>query len=283
MELPWQMIACDLDGTLIGRDGRPNARDLAALHRARAEGVYITICTGRNFTESRRVMEALGLEGPGVFVNGAAVCTMPTGRPLKRHVLDDALIDLSLEVFGGMGLAVLLLSEDLATGLPHYYHTDHGPEHPGTTAWLTHNAMPSEPWPGGPAGARPAVLRVGVVVDSPREPELMRLVGDRFGARVAHHGLHSPAYDCHVVELFGPDVSKWSGLEEVARLRGIDPARVVAIGDDSNDISMLKGAALSFAMGTAHPAVARHAKRITASQAECGVAQVVDGMFEGRW
>lgn len=281
MQYPWRMIACDLDGTLIGRDGRPNPRDLAALHRARSEGMYVTICTGRNFTESRRVMDALGLEGPGVFANGATVCAMPTGRALKRHVISEDVLDDAFEIFGGMGLASLLLSEDEDTGLPHYYATDHGPEHPGTTAWLKHNAMRSEPWPGGKP--RPGVLRVGVVIDSPREPELMRLVETRFGTRVAHHILHSPAYDCHVVELFAPHVSKWSGLEEVARLQGIDPRTVIAIGDDSNDISMLQGASLSFAMGTAHPAVARHAKRMTASQAECGVAQVVEGIFEGRW
>lgn len=280
---PWRMIACDLDGTLIGRDGRPQRRDLEALHRAREEGVYVTICTGRNFTESRRVMDALGLEGPGVFVNGAAICAMPTGRALKRHVLDDALLDLSLEVLGGMGLAILLLSEDPDTGLPHYYTTDHGEEHPGTTAWLRHNRMNSEAWPGGAPTQRPPVMRVGVVVDSPREPELNRVVAERFGARVAHHGLHSPSYDCHVVEIFGPQVSKWAGLEDVARMRGIDPRAVIAIGDDSNDISMLRGASLSFAMGTAHPAVARHAKRMTASQADCGVAQVVEGVLEGRW
>lgn len=280
---PWRMIACDLDGTLIGRDGRPNQRDLAALHRARASGMYVTICTGRNFTESRRVMDALGLEGPGVFTNGATICSMPTGRSLKRHVIDETLLDLSLDVFGGMGLAMLLLSEDPITGLPHYYVTDHGPTHAGTTAWLEHNGMHAEQWPGGPAGQRPQVLRIGVVVDSPSEPALTATVAERFGARVAHHGLHSPSYDCHVVELFGPEVSKWSGLEEVARLQGIDPRRVIAIGDDSNDISMLQGAELSFAMSTAHPHVARHAKRMTASQAESGVAQVVEGIFNGRW
>lgn len=277
------MIACDLDGTLIGRDGRPQRRDLDALHRAREQGVYVTICTGRNFTESRRVMEALDLVGPGVFVNGAAICTMPTGRALVRHVLDEALVDLSLEVLGGMGLAVLLLCEDPATGLPHYYTTAHGEEHPGTTSWLTHNGMTNEPWPGGAPGLRPQVLRVGVVVDSPREPELNSVVAEAFGERVAHHGLHSPSYDCHVVELFAPHVSKWAGLEEVARIQGIDPRSVIAIGDDSNDISMLQGASLSFAMGTAHPRVAQHAKRMTASQAECGVAQVVEGVLEGRW
>lgn len=281
MQNSWRMIACDLDGTLIGRDGRPNPRDLESLHRAREAGVYVTICTGRNFTESRRVMDALDLEGPGVFSNGATVCTMPTGQPIKRHFMDEDVLDLAFEVFGGMGLSMLMLSEHPETGMPHYYATDHGPEHMGTTTWLKHNKMTSHPWP--TTRPKPGVLRVGVVIDSPREPELMRLVNERFGPRVMHHILHSPAYDCHVVEIFAPHVSKWSGLEEVARLQGIDPRRVVAIGDDSNDISMLQGAELSFAMGTAHPAVARHAKRMTASQAECGVAQVVDGILEGRW
>ena len=274
------MIASDLDGTLIGASGRPQQRDLDALHRARREGLFVTICTGRNVTESRRVMEALDLEGPGVFVNGAAICAMPGGRAIRRYTLDDAIVTRAIDLLGELGLQVLLLAEDPTSGLPHYYSTDHGRAHPGALAWLQHNRMVAEPWP--PAKA-PEVMRVGVVVDSRDEPAVTRLVMERLSPHVSHHGLHSPTYDCHVVELFGPRVSKWAGLEEVARMRGIDPRAVVVIGDDSNDISMLRGAALSFAMGTASPEVRSHAKRVTASQADCGVAQVVEGVLEGRW
>jgi len=275
------MIASDLDGTLIGANGQPNARDLDALHRARREGFFVTICTGRNVTESRRVMDALGLEGPGVFVNGAAICAMPDGRAIARHTLEDALVERAIELLGGLGIAVMLLTEDPGTGLPHYYATDHGQPHRGAISWLKHNRMVAEPWPR--TGPRPAVMRVGVVIDSPDEPAVTRLISEQLGGHVTHHGLHSPSQNCHVVELFGPRVSKWSGLEQVARMQGIDPATIVVLGDDSNDISMLRGASLSFAMGTASAEVRSHAKRVTASQPECGVAQAVEGLLEGRW
>ena len=63
----WKAIACDLDGTLIGRDHKVLERDLEALRRARAAGVHVALCTGRNTLESAGVIGALGLSGAGDF------------------------------------------------------------------------------------------------------------------------------------------------------------------------------------------------------------------------
>lgn len=279
--MSWKLIACDLDGTLIGRNSRPNARDVAALRRARDAGLHVAVCTGRNLNESRAVLEELGLTGPGIFSGGAEICEMGDGRPIARHAMDDALADDVIGLLGSMDLAVLVLGEDDGTGHAEYFYTDHGPVHPATMAWLRHNGLDQRPWPA--SAPRPRVVRVGVVVDSQHEADVTRVIDAKLGGRVNHHSLHSPGYRCHVIELFGPRVSKWSGIEQVCGMLGIGSEHAVAIGDDLNDLPMLKAARLSFAMGTASEHVRAHAKQVTGTQAECGVAQVVDGLLEGRW
>jgi len=62
----------------------------------------------------------------------------------------------------------------------------------------------------------------------------------------------------------------------------IPPARIITIGDDINDLAMLRGAALSFAVGDAKDEVKAHAKRVTAPQADCGLAQVIDQLLSGK-
>jgi 5-amino-6-(5-phospho-D-ribitylamino)uracil phosphatase len=276
---PWNLIACDLDGTLVGKDARPHPRDVEALKAAHDAGIRVVICTGRSLPESRRILEAVGLEGPGVFISGAEIVETRDHRPLKRFWMDDALVDRLIARIGEQGMQVMMLGEDDETGHAQYYGTDHGPSHPAALAWLRHNRLEQRPWP--VTGKRPPVLRVGVVVDSAHERPLSRLIASEFAGQVNHHGLHSPSYACHVVELFANTVSKWSAIQEVCRMLGVPDDTVVAIGDDYNDVPMLKAARLSFAMGTACEGVRAHAKRVTAPQAECGVAQVVEGLLGG--
>ena len=56
----------------------------------------------------------------------------------------------------------------------------------------------------------------------------------------------------------------------------------MAIGDDINDLAMLRGAELSFAMGNASAAVKGEAKRVTGAQSECGVAMVIEDLLAGK-
>jgi HAD superfamily hydrolase (TIGR01484 family) len=67
-------------------------------------------------------------------------------------------------------------------------------------------------------------------------------------------------------------VSKWSALESLIGSLGIGKSEVGAIGDDENDIEMLKNAGMSYAMGNARPEVKSAAKRVTGSHENDGVA-----------
>src|SRR5688500_12568424 len=89
----WKVLACDLDGTLIGRNHKVIDRDLDSLRRAREAGIHIAVCTGRNTIESGGVISALELSGPGVFVNGGMVADMTTGKTVHSRFLAQELAD----------------------------------------------------------------------------------------------------------------------------------------------------------------------------------------------
>ena len=77
-------------------------------------------------------------------------------------------------------------------------------------------------------------------------------------------------------EISGPGITKAATLADWAAARGIDPADVWAVGDAPNDLSMLGWAGTSFAVANAHPAVLAAATRRCASNADDGVADVLD-------
>ncbi len=63
----WKVIALDLDGTLLGHGGQIAAVTIAALGDFAAQGVWITIATGRGFEDTERFMEENGLGSAAGF------------------------------------------------------------------------------------------------------------------------------------------------------------------------------------------------------------------------
>ena len=82
-----------------------------------------------------------------------------------------------------------------------------------------------------------------------------------------------------LVEISAPGVTKAAGLAEVAVAAGVDASDVVAFGDMPNDLEMLRWAGHGVAMGNAHPALKDVADEVTATNAEDGLALVLERWF----
>ena len=68
------VLAIDLDGTLLGRDKKVSRANIEAIDRARQAGVHVLICTGRGLVESRSAREAIGQELPVMVAGGIDCC-----------------------------------------------------------------------------------------------------------------------------------------------------------------------------------------------------------------
>lgn len=277
----WRIIACDLDGTLIGWNQIINDRDVSALRAAHAAGFHVAICTGRNSRECSRIIAALGLEDLGVFVNGAMVCRMNSAAAVHSVHLDPALERAALHFFASRGHAVLALIDHPASRLPVYCRTNHGPAHPATVDWLRTNRVTDQLVEQIPVEFAGRLVRIGVVVNVPEAQQLFAELQETFGQNCAAHSIYSPRYDCQIIELFHPQVNKWTGLAHLAEAIGAAPEQIITIGDDTNDLPMLDHAALSFAVADARPEIRARAKRTTRSHADCGVAAVIDALLAG--
>lgn len=78
------------------------------------------------------------------------------------------------------------------------------------------------------------------------------------------------------IELSAPGITKASGLAKVAETLSVDVKDIVAFGDMPNDVPMLTMVGLGVAMGNAHPAAVAAANEVTVTNAEDGVAHVLE-------
>jgi hydroxymethylpyrimidine pyrophosphatase-like HAD family hydrolase len=88
--------------------------------------------------------------------------------------------------------------------------------------------------------------------------------------------LETGSYGQAELTLFAMGVSKGAALARLATDLGVPLAETLAIGDGSNDISMLRAAGLGVAMGHAAPSVRLAADVVTASNTDDGAAQAIE-------
>jgi hydroxymethylpyrimidine pyrophosphatase-like HAD family hydrolase len=274
-------LAVDVDGTLLNSRHEVPAAHREALHRAHQAGMKVALCTGRSLTETRPVMEAVSLDMDfAVLGFGAIVTDVRAGKTIHRMPVGAALVSELVSFLGGAGYPVLMLCDVTTDGTD--YLLLGGSRHARMyERWLAASPCRTEQIESWPVSGRTPV-RVGVI--GPRgELEDLRAEADtRFPAGAYKvNVIHAPNYGLDVIEFFHPEVNKWNALSRLCGLYEIDPQQVAAVGDDVNDLEMIRCAGLGIAMGNAAASVKSAAARTVAGHDEAGLRAAVDLILAG--
>ena len=117
---------------------------------------------------------------------------------------------------------------------------------------------------------------VGIMADGPNLQALRLVVEQALGTRGRVHLLMNKNYQGYILEILQAGVSKWQALQQLAAQQGIVPEEIIAVGDDHNDLEMIRYAGLGIAMGNAVPEVKAAADAVTGSNAENGLVQALE-------
>jgi hydroxymethylpyrimidine pyrophosphatase-like HAD family hydrolase len=82
-----RLIAVDMDGTLVGPDGRVSARNLAAMKAAEAAGATVVVATGRRHSYAMKVLRGLGLREEDALISSNGTVTRTIGGLLLERTL----------------------------------------------------------------------------------------------------------------------------------------------------------------------------------------------------
>lgn len=276
---PYRLVAIDVDGTLLDSSHRIPAANRAALHRAHEAGLRVVLCTGRTFTETRPILDELGLDlDAAVCTFGATVNDARSGATWQRAALPGETAAQAAAWLARRGYSVLWMTDPNQAGHDGFLLPG-ARRHPGYDRWLERTPCRVRAVAAIEACDRPA-LRLSVIDDDAPLRATSEALAAEFGERLVHNVLRAPAYEVTVVELFAPGVNKWTGIQALCRRWDIPESRTVAIGDDVNDLAMLRQAGLGVAMGNAAPAVRAVARWLTSAHDEAGVARVIEALLD---
>jgi Cof subfamily protein (haloacid dehalogenase superfamily) len=267
----YRMIAIDLDGTLLSHEGKVTDRTKEAIHKCLAAGMLVCFATGRNWTESRTVLDTVQHHAHAVFAGGAMVIDTSKEVTLHRTFVDPALAREVCAALEQAGQAVLALQDTQVAGVD-YLISDEVPLNEAQMHWMSVTAAKVHPMPRLSEHTHEHTIRLGIVSSQEECAKVDEVLQARFGERIFVQRIYVPSAGVEVLEIFDPAVNKWEGILHVARHHDIDPRQIIAVGDDINDLPMLKQAGLGVAMGNARDEVKQAAKKIIGTNRDDGLA-----------
>jgi hypothetical protein len=262
------LIACDVDGTLIGDDEKITPRTRNAVRAAVAAGAHFVLATSRPPRWVRPVVDELGFAPMAVCANGAVIYDPAADRVLSARTLAadvlGELAEMATRIIPGAGLAVERVGGSAHDAATPQFVSSPGYEH----AWL--NPDNTE-------------VSIEDLLSAPAVKLLIRKAGARsadMAAELARHvGLTGDiTYSTNngLIEIVPLGVTKATGIAEIARPQGITDDDMVAFGDMPNDVPMLRCAGYGVAMGNAHPDAVAAADEVTTPNTDDGVGRVLE-------
>jgi Cof subfamily protein (haloacid dehalogenase superfamily) len=259
----YNLVAFDLDGTLLGEELLLRPRVLSAIERMRERGVQGCIVTGRMYRAALPFVRQLRFTAPVVCYQGAAVIDPQTDDVLQDVPLANAKA-LELTAYAkGNGLHIQLYANDRYYCEERNRYSDLYAKISGVEPIVVPSLERQfETW-----DATKVVIIAEPEVAAQHLPRVQALCGDEA------YVTRSIAW---FIEVMNSKVNKGKSLEIVARYLDVPMDRVLAIGDSWNDAPLLKAAGFGVAMGSAPSELRAVADAVVADVESDGVAEAVE-------
>jgi Cof subfamily protein (haloacid dehalogenase superfamily) len=264
-----------LDGTLLRKDGTMGERTRRALQAAIERGIKVVICTGRRFRTTLPILAELQLAVPVIVHGGQLIKDAGTHETLHHHYLPQELSLGAVKFLKAHGATPIVYVDLFTQGID--IHLDNERDgHPFHLKYLERNRAHCHFVGDVTSVFCPQTIHIGALADRASLERLDVRLEREFGSSIRHLVMNNTNDEGAFLEIMTPGNSKWRALSVLINAAGFAPEQVICIGDEVNDLEMIRHAGLGVAMGNATPAIKAVADYITRTNEEDGVAYVVE-------
>ena len=268
------LYVSDLDGTLLGSNGELSQKSADIINSLIEKGMNFTVATARSASSAKLLLEKLNLKIPAVMMNGVFLTDIKAKEhkyvcPMKKDTAERI-----IKAFQNGGRPPFVYSfkdgniECEYTALK----TDYEREFAKVRKQLYYRFDKVENYNIGDNNT--------VYINGMDDKEIIdAVIAGLNGIEGIKYSNYLDTYsgNKYFLEVYSEKAGKWNTIKKLKEMYGFE--KIVAFGDNGNDVEMLKNADLAVAVGNAQPIAKSSADIIIGSNDEDGVAQFLLGQI----
>jgi hydroxymethylpyrimidine pyrophosphatase-like HAD family hydrolase len=246
------LIVTDLDGTIWDRQGRIHPRTLAALAHLESREVPVLAATARRPSSALGIMASNGVILPAVLFDGCLGHDFRSGSTFHLRTFETETAAWVLEVLAAAGIEPCVNIVDPHKDVVVGFRPSTVPDHLLELETVLRR---------GDLGEVVTNEDVLSFVVCGRPEEFFLSTAGALAERATISISRDVTFGGTVLSVRPTGVNKWEGVVAYCATTGLDPDRILAVGDGENDLELLKAAAVSFAIEGSSDAVMAASQR----------------------
>ena len=283
----YKFVAIDIDGTLLNSSGELSKRNIDTIKKTVNKGVKIVLTSGRVTDSAKRIAQRLDVDRYLICDNGASIYDVVEDKFIYSSTInkETALRILNTCINNNIYYMIFTTKEIIVKDLKHmalaFYKQRHNcnDEATGVTQIRYGGIECLEK-------TKDPIIRI-VVCDQDRP--IFNSIVNRMKEYADVELISAPHVSNKIIKENGKDIllsysyaellpknaNKWTAIKELTNKFNIKDDEIIAIGDNFNDIEMIRNAGLGVAMNNGSPVAKEVARVVAPSNDQDGVAVVL--------
>lgn len=256
------MIITDVDGTIVGKDEILHDEMAVLAKQLKERQIAYTIATGRCAGLVKDYVEQLGIDIPYIACNGGSI--IRRGEVLARRTIPLKNLRNLFQVADHMGMAVIYSMD----GTEYAYRETPFvlSQQENFNRYFTRSAFTEEEWEN-------IQLEKVIVMAAVRDGSI-HIIEDL--CKELPYPYTHIVYGNKAIDIQSVEATKENGARELAKLMHLSMDEILFVGDDLNDVRLIKAAGIGVAVGNAQLPAKEAADYVTKEKGYLGVMEAAD-------
>ena len=286
----YKLATIDLDGTMLNQYGVVTQKTKEAIERAQQMGIEVVIASGRPIDSIKTIAKEIKSEKYFISGNGAIIYDVANDEIIyentlkKQKVLDIIKICEENSIYYNIYTEREILAKSLQYNVLYYNKENLNKEEKDKT----HINIMDDVY-NYILNRNEKILKI-TVCDNTQSifNSIMRKLKEiddievlevsHMSRKMIRQGTEEVPIEYFYTEISAKNVDKWNAIEVLKEKLKISKEEIIAIGDNMNDEKMIKNAGLGIAMGQSSPHINEIANKITESNFNDGVADILNSL-----
>ncbi len=259
-----KLLASDLDGTIIDNNNQVTKDDLNVIEKLNNTTVNFAICTGKTYSMTKDICDKLN-PTYGIFGNGTQIVNLKTGEEIKRNVISNEKAIECLKIVSKSDLHIHIYTENKIIAqqqlkyMAYRNYMLYKDQVQFEVVESLENYIKEK---------KPNILKLVISgeKDLKNLKEKIEKEEDLTAIQIRKYNEYKDKIinqEYEYLDIVPRHVTKYDALKQLSQYLNIQNDEVMAVGDNINDIEMIKYAGVGVAIGGSYEEVKGVASYVT--------------------